>query len=168
MLTRLTNHLSWRIADHQHREVRRSLKSIGDDSEVCPTVVIYRADRCEIGERSRIIGNTVIYAEGGVTIGSDVWIAAHCTISSVTHPTDPDDRRTGRLLLAPVRIEDGAWLGAGAIILPGVTVGRDAIVGAGAVVTKDVPPGETVIGVPARTHAPYLDPIGGSRADRTL
>ncbi len=48
-----------------------------------------------------------------------------------------------------MRIEDGAWLGAGAIVLPGVTIGRDAIVGAGAVVTRDVPPGETVVGVPA-------------------
>ncbi len=96
---------------------------------------------------------TVIYAEGGVSIGSDVLIAAHCTIASVTHPTDPDERRTGRREFAPVRIEDGAWLGAGAIVLPGVTVGRDAIVGAGAVVTKDVPPGETVVGVPARQVA---------------
>lgn len=133
--------------------MRRSLKSIGDESEVLDKVLIYHPDQCEIGERSRIIGTTVIYAHGGVTIGSDVWIAAHCTISSVTHPTDPDERRTGRLLYAPVRIEDGAWLGAGAIILPGVTVGRDAIVGAGAVVTRDVPPGETVTGVPARAHA---------------
>ena len=52
-----------------------------------------------------------------------------------------------------MRIEDGAFLGAGAIVLPGVTVGRDAIVGAGAVVTRDVPPGETVVGVPARRAA---------------
>jgi acetyltransferase-like isoleucine patch superfamily enzyme len=167
MRKRLEDHLRWRVANFRRRRIHRSLKSIGHDSEVFPTVVVYYADRCEIGERSRIFGNTVIYAEGGVSIASDVWIAAHCTITSVTHPTDPDDRRTGRLLLAPVRIEDGAWLGAGAIILPGVTVGRDAIVGAGAVVTRDVPPGEMVMGVPARSHAPHLDPIGGSRAGRT-
>jgi acetyltransferase-like isoleucine patch superfamily enzyme len=154
MRTRLEDHLLWRLANLQRRQIHRSLKSIGEDSQVPETAVIYHADRCEIGERSRIIGNTVIYAEGGVSIGSDVWIATHCTITSVTHPTDPDERRTGRLLLAPVRIDDGAWLGAGAVILPGVTVGRDAIVGAGAVVTRDVPPGETVTGVPARTHAP--------------
>lgn len=152
MRKRLERHLSWRVANFQRRQIHNSLKSIGDDSAVSEAALIYHADRCEIGERSRIIGNTVIYAEGGVTIGSDVWIASHCTITSVTHPTDPDERRTGRLLFAAVCIEDGVWLGAGAIILPGVTVGRDAIVGAGAVVTKDVPPGETVTGVPARTR----------------
>lgn len=139
--------------DLRRRRIRRSLKSIGDSTWVSEAALIYHPDRCEIGERSQIIGVTVIYAEGGVSIGSDVWIATNCAISSVTHPTDPDERRTGRLLFAPVRIEDGAWLGAGAIILPGVTVGRDAIVAAGAVVTRDVPPGETVMGVPARTHA---------------
>lgn len=50
----------------------------------------------------------------------------------------------------PVRIEDGAWIGAGAIILPGVTVGRKSVVGAGSVVTRDVPPYSIVAGNPAR------------------
>jgi maltose O-acetyltransferase len=50
-------------------------------------------------------------------------------------------------------MEDGAWLGAGELVLPGVTVGRDAIVGATAAVTKDVPPGVTVLLVPARPAA---------------
>lgn len=50
----------------------------------------------------------------------------------------------------PVRIEDGAWIGAGAIILPGVTIGIQSIVGAGSVVTRDVPDGCVVAGNPAR------------------
>ena len=40
--------------------------------------------------------------------------------------------------------------GGGAIILPGVVIGDDAVIGAGSVVTKDVPPGVTVRGNPAR------------------
>ena len=47
-------------------------------------------------------------------------------------------------------IEDDAWIGAGAIILPGVTIHKGAIVGAGSVVTKDVPPYSIVAGNPAR------------------
>jgi acetyltransferase-like isoleucine patch superfamily enzyme len=133
-----------------HRRLLRSLKSAGEHVHVSLRSTIYHPDRCEIGDRTHIIGTTTIYAEGGVSIGADVWIATHCAISSVTHPTNPVERRTGKLLFAPVRIEDGAWLGAGSVILPGITVGRDSIVGAGAVVTRDVPAGTTVVGNPAR------------------
>ncbi|HEX9370156.1 MAG TPA: hypothetical protein VF897_04090, partial [Roseiflexaceae bacterium] len=48
------------------------------------------------------------------------------------------------------RVEYGASLGAGAIILPDVTIGRFALVGAGAVVAKDVPAHALVLGNPAR------------------
>ena len=54
------------------------------------------------------------------------------------------------LEIKPVRIEAGADIGTGAVILPGVTVGRNAIVGAGAVVNRDVAPFAVVAGVPAR------------------
>ena len=49
-------------------------------------------------------------------------------------------------------IEDGAFIGSGTILVAPVTVGRDASTGAGAVVVRgrDVAPGETVVGVPAR------------------
>ena len=48
-------------------------------------------------------------------------------------------------------IDDDAWIGANAIILPGVHVGQGAVIGAGAVVTKDVEPYAIVAGMPART-----------------
>ena len=49
-------------------------------------------------------------------------------------------------------LERGASIGSGAIVLGGVAIGAGALVGAGAVVTKDVAPGETVAGVPARVR----------------
>ena len=49
-----------------------------------------------------------------------------------------------------VVIGKGAWLAAGAIILPGVTIGEGAIIAAGAVVSKDVPPLTLFAGNPAR------------------
>ena len=49
-----------------------------------------------------------------------------------------------------VMIGDHAYIGSGAIIRQGLTIGAHAIVGMGAVVTHDVPPGQTVIGNPAK------------------
>ncbi len=49
-----------------------------------------------------------------------------------------------------VVLEEGVLVGTGAQILQYVRVGKGATVGAGAVVTKDVPPGETVVGIPAK------------------
>lgn len=50
-------------------------------------------------------------------------------------------------------IEDEARIGANATLLPGVRIGSGAIVAAGSVVTRDVAPGSTVIGVPARPRS---------------
>jgi len=54
-----------------------------------------------------------------------------------------------------VHIEDHAYIGTGAILKQGtpekpLVIGKGAVVGMGAVVTKDVPPGVTVVGNPAR------------------
>lgn len=49
-----------------------------------------------------------------------------------------------------VTIGDHAYIGAGAVIRQGLTIGAGAIVGMGAVVTRDVPPGITIVGNPAK------------------
>ncbi len=47
-------------------------------------------------------------------------------------------------------VEDDVTIGTNATVLGDVTIGHGARVGAGAVVTDDVPPGATVVGVPAK------------------
>lgn len=47
-------------------------------------------------------------------------------------------------------VEDGVWIGSGAIILTGVKIGRNSVIGAGAVVTKDVKSNSLYAGNPAR------------------
>lgn len=83
-----------------------------------------------------------IVLEDGVLIGHDVVIA------TLNHDQNPARRST--VIPAPVRIREGAWIGAGAVICPGVTVGKHSIVAAGAVVNRDVPDDVIVGGVPAK------------------
>ena len=82
----------------------------------------------------------------GVTIGNRVFLGPGVIF---TNDKEPRSINPGWKLLSTV-VEDDASIGAGAVILPGITIGRGAMVGAGAVVTKDVAPGVTVVGNPAR------------------
>jgi maltose O-acetyltransferase len=75
-------------------------------------------------------------------------------IYAADHPRDVATRRRGLESGKSVHIGADVWIGGGAIILPGITIGAGAIVGAGSVVTRDVPPGATVMGNPARVRAP--------------
>ena len=56
----------------------------------------------------------------------------------------------GAIACGLVDIGDGAMVGAGAVILPRIRIGANSIIGAGAVVTRDMPPGVTAYGNPAR------------------
>ena len=85
-----------------------------------------------------------------ITVGAETQIGPGTQVLTADHPRDAEVRATGLENGKPVIIGRNVWIGGGALILPGVTVGDDAIIGAGAVVTRDVAPGTTVVGNPAR------------------
>jgi carbonic anhydrase/acetyltransferase-like protein (isoleucine patch superfamily) len=111
------------------------------------------AGRIRLGERCYVGHDSVLYGAGGLYLGRDVLIGPGVILTSQGHHFDDPGRliREQPHLLAPVRIGDDVWIGAGAVVLPGVTVGDGAIVAAGAVVSSDVAPYHVVAGVPARS-----------------
>ena len=72
--------------------------------------------------------------------GSNVLIASNVQIYTATHSTKVSERMVQnwsegeeicRTYALPVKIEDGVWIGGGAILLPGVIIGRNSVIGAG-------------------------------------
>jgi acetyltransferase-like isoleucine patch superfamily enzyme len=106
----------------------------------------------KIGARTFVGESAIIRGQGGVTIGEAVLIGPGAQILAVNHDfADPELHIMDQGISGEgIVIEDGAWVGAGAIVLDGVRIGQRAVVGANAVVTHDVPPRTLVVGAPAR------------------
>jgi maltose O-acetyltransferase len=115
------------------------------------------APRCFFGGRRIVIGagtfvNYGCFFDGlaPIEIGRDCAIGMHARFITSTHRPGSPERRAGTPYGAPIRIGDGCWIGAAAIVLPGVTIGEGCIVGSGAVVTGDCLPHTLHAGNPAR------------------
>ena len=97
-----------------------------------------------IGKRLLIDHGMGVVIGETAEIGNNVTLYQHVTLGGVSldarkrHPT----------------IEDDVVIGAGAAVLGPFTIGKGARVGANAVVLKEVEPGTTVVGVPAKPVGP--------------
>jgi UDP-2-acetamido-3-amino-2,3-dideoxy-glucuronate N-acetyltransferase len=123
---------------------------IGDRSQIGTFVEIQRG--AEIGTDCKIQSHTFIC--DGVRIGDEAFVGHGVVFVNDKRPraTNPEGRLQGEsdwTRLSTV-VENRASIGSGATILGGITIGAESTVGAGAVVTRDVPPGATVVGNPAR------------------
>lgn len=108
--------------------------TLGPDTELGPGTVVAAGARLTTNVR---IGHHV-HIDQAVTVGHDVVIEDFSRLN-------PQAAVSGSVIVGA-----GALVGANATVLQGLRVGDGAVVGAGAVVVRDVPPGTTVKGVPAR------------------
>lgn len=116
---------------------------VGADCVIGAGVFIGR--HVTIGHHTRIHPHANI--PDAAWIGNYVFIGANVTLENVVYPHLRD--KTQEVSQAPV-IHDDAIIGSNAVIQAGVIVGAGAVVGSGSVVTRDVRPGVTVVGNPAR------------------
>lgn len=137
------------IADNRARRdltLRLVEQGLEPATLIHPSVII--GDDVEIGAGTTVGPNGVITTN--VRIGEGVQVNIACVISHDTTIGDYAFLGDSVTLAGDVTIEGGACLYSGTRVIPERRIGRDAVVGAGAVVTHDVPPGVTVMGVPAR------------------
>ena len=116
---------------------------IGEGCNIGQNVVI--SPKVTIGNNVKIQNNVSVYT--GVQCEDDVFLGPSVVFTNVINPRSFISRKESFL---PTIIRRGASIGANATILPGISLGKGCIIGAGSVVTKDVPPGVTVVGNPAR------------------
>lgn len=130
--------------------------------------LFYRALGVRFGGRSHICGGQYINGHrlyigtkvflnrgcyfdltGNVTVRDNAVIGHGVTFITAIHDIGPPTRRAGNVSPGPITVEEGAWIGANATILPNVIVGAGAIVAAGALITKSIPANTLWAGVPA-------------------
>jgi acetyltransferase-like isoleucine patch superfamily enzyme len=108
-------------------------------------------ENVQFGTGCAINHGVLIVARNPIQIGNNVVLSARAMLLAAgLDPTTFGSVSSRAYREAPIRIMDGAWIGAGAIVLAGVTIGELSIVGAGAVVTRDVPDFTVVAGNPAK------------------
>ncbi len=124
--------------------------SIGDDSKIGTFVEIQKG--ASVGERCKISSHSFLCE--GVTIEDEVFVGHGVMFINDRFPKATSESGTLQSeddwSVIPTVVKRGASIGSNATLLCGITIGEGALIGAGSVVTRDVAPGATVTGNPAR------------------
>ena len=125
-----------------------------------PVYANWGCSHVHIGSHIYANFNLTLVDDGHIYIGDWVQFGPNVTIVTAAHPILSDLRRDMERLLQynrDVHIEDGAWIGAGVVILPGVTIGKNSVIGAGSIVTKDIPANVVAVGNPCRVMRGFTE-----------
>lgn len=133
----------WHGAHIRSGAIIGSNTTIGGSAFIDTGVVI--GDNCKIQNAAQIFAPA--HLADGVFVGPGAILTNDREPRAVNADGLPKSREDWTA--EPVVVNEGASIGAGAVVVAGVTIGRWAMVAAGAVITRDVLDHELVAGVPA-------------------
>lgn len=139
----------WVSSSTRRRLLSRTGMTIDPSCEI-HAGVLFGNNTVAVGTNSSINRNCFYDGGAPLTIGDECAIAYNVVFCTITHEPGDAHRRAGRQISRPIKVGNGCWIGANAVILPGVTVGDGCIIAAGAVVRNDCDPNSLYAGVPAR------------------
>lgn len=135
---------------------------LGDGVVIKPEVAIKYPWHLEVGDHCWIGEGAWIDNLTTVSLGASVCLSQGAYLCTGNH--DWSDPAFG-LRVAPIRIAEGAWVGARATLLPGTVMGQGAVAAAGSVVSGEIAAGEIYAGNPAqRVRRRELRSVPDSRA----
>ena len=131
---------------------RETLAHAAEAAGWCPATLVHPsvilADDASIGAGTYIAPGCVVCPRAQV--GNHVIINAHVSVGHDSVLEDYTQICPGARISGECRIGKQAFLGSNASLTPGVMVGDGAVVGANSHAVRNVAPGMTVIGCPAR------------------
>jgi acetyltransferase-like isoleucine patch superfamily enzyme len=131
---------------------------IGNNVRICSSVKIIGDGCLSIGSNTWIGPNILLSSShpATISIGENVDIAPNVYIGTGSHVIDMIGQNSAGLAYNDsIVIENGVWIGAGAIILPGVKIGKKSVVASGCLVNKDVESFSLIGGVPGKMIRNY-------------
>lgn len=135
---------------HRRALLRLFGATIGAGVVIKPGVRVKFPWRLEIGDHSWIGEDAWIDNLAPVAIGRDCCLSQGAYLCTGSHDWKS---RTFDLITKGIRVEDGAWIAAKAVVAPGVVIGEGAVLGLGSVATRDLAPWGIYRGNPAERSA---------------
>ena len=123
--------------------------SIGKGAHPYPSAKIWAPWNLTMEENSCLSHDVICYNVAPIHLGISVTVSQCSHLCTATHDYT---EKAMPLMVAPIRIEDHAWVTADVFIGPGVTIGEGAVINARSSVFSDIEPWTVAKGYPAKSY----------------